>query len=458
MSTPVEIRGRPFNRRELNREVRRNHRRIRIEYAGCGLWWGQRDKHRVAGISGPMIRMKAATIGTWLSKCSPAFRLMMATSWLAPESCRPLQDGSIRAACAEGLDWDEYLRLVERHRTPALSWAALKRVPGIAIPEETSQNLKRRSDACRLRAAVHLQLLRGLLKALNTAEIPALPWKGPLLSLELYGDAGMRESKDLDLLVAVADIATASRCLKQIGWHPRRDDSYLTPKMSEFLTRHEHHVEFFHVTHHCVVELHWRTLWESSDSHSRRSAASIWSRWQGCSLQTMNAVDLTIDLCEHGCGHAWFRAKWLGDIARIVAAGHVVVEEVLERARESGQERSFLQCLRLLQDAYGLPVPDSVEPEVLRLDPFVVQRTIQKLTDPSEPRLEFSVKGFCDRLLNASYVRRLWPRKSRWAIFVEVAFCSADFELIRLPDRLFWLYIPLRPFLWVWRCTMSKAR
>ena len=405
-----------------------------------------------------MIRTTAATIGTWLSNCSPAFRLMMATSWLAPESHRLGQDESIRAACAERLDWDEYLQLVERHRTPALSWAALKRIPGIVIPEKTMQELKRRSDDCRLRAAIHLQLLRGILKALNAAEIPAMPLKGPLLSLELYGDAGLRESKDLDLLVALDDMRTAGRCLEQIGWHPQRDYSYLTRKMSEFRNKHEHHVQFFHKAHRCVVELHWRTHVDSIYGPSRRSSASIRSQWLGCSYQAINSVDVTIDLCDHGCGHVWFRAKWLGDIARMITAGHVEDQAVLKRARESGQERPFLQCLLLLRDAYGLAIPNSIEREVLGLDPFVVHRAIQKLTDPAEPALLSFVEGIRENLREMRYIRRMWPHKSRWAIFENVAYRSVDFEQIRLPDRLFWLYIPLRPFLWAWRRTMRKAQ
>jgi hypothetical protein len=383
---------------------------------------------------------------------------MMATSWLAPEPHTARQDESIQSACVKELDWDEYLRLVERHRTSALSCAALKRVPGIAIPEATLGDLKRRSNASRVRAALHLHLLKGILKALNTAGIASMPWKGPLLSMDLYGDPGLRESKDLDLLVAHTDIAAARRCLEQIGWRPQRDDSHLTPKSSEFLMRHDYVVEYIHETHQCVLELHWRTLGDSSDGPSRRSEASYWSQWQGCSFLKMNAVDLTIDLCEHGCGHAWFRAKWLGDIARILAAEHVSAEALLERARESGREKLVLQTLKLLGDAYGLPLPDSVDRELVDLDPFLVQWAIQKLTNPAETRLALSARAVRDRLRNARYVRALWPRKSRWFLFEEVAFCSADFELIRLPDPLFWLYIPLRPFLWAWRCSMSKGK
>ena len=79
----------------------------------------------------------------WLQKTSPAFRLMIATSWLAPDSWQKNQEEAIRAAVGAGPDWAEYLRLVDRHRTPALSWAALSRVPGYRVPEPAMEELQR---------------------------------------------------------------------------------------------------------------------------------------------------------------------------------------------------------------------------------------------------------------------------------------------------------------------------
>ena len=88
----------------------------------------------------------------WLQRTTPAFRLMIATSWLAPASWRDKQEEAIREAVCAGLDWMEYIRLVDRHRTPALSWASLKRVPGLEITEPAKQELQQRSDACRMQA------------------------------------------------------------------------------------------------------------------------------------------------------------------------------------------------------------------------------------------------------------------------------------------------------------------
>ena len=100
----------------------------------------------------------------WLQCASPAFRLAIATSWLAPDSWRQNQERAIREAIAAGPDWTEVLSLVVRHQTPALSWAALNRVPGIAVPELAKRELRKLSDACRIQGTQDSLLLVDVLK------------------------------------------------------------------------------------------------------------------------------------------------------------------------------------------------------------------------------------------------------------------------------------------------------
>ena len=95
---------------------------------------------------------------SWLQSASPAFRLMIATSWLAPASWQDKQEEAIREAIGAGVDWVEYIRLVDRHRTPAMNWAALKRVHGLRIPEPAKKELRKRSDASRMQAVRHCML------------------------------------------------------------------------------------------------------------------------------------------------------------------------------------------------------------------------------------------------------------------------------------------------------------
>ena len=387
----------------------------------------------------------------WLLKTSPAFRLLIATSWLATDSWRTRQEETIRQAGTDDIAWAEYLRLVDRHRTPALSWAALKRVPGFEVPGQIASELRKRSDACRMQAMVHLQLLAGVLKALNHAEIPVMPLKGPLLSLGMYGDVGLRHSKDLDVLVARDDVLRAQECLETLGWRRSAEYSSLTLRQSKFNLRYEQHIGYVHPARGCELELHWRTAEDASAVLPGGLARGLPTQWNGCHYLAMKPADLMLYLCNHGSGHAWARAKWLGDMARIWASESTDSTVVLNYAHATGQARPVLLCLRLLKEAYGLPANAGGDGGFGLLPPALFAKAVRELTNPDEREDRSASTRIFEEFRSYRYKRRLWPYKSRWENFAEVAFRRVDFKVLRLPDSLFWLYVPLRPFLWVWR-------
>jgi len=376
---------------------------------------------------------------------------MIATSWLAPASWQQNQELAIRQAFQAGPDWTEYIRLVDRHRTPVLSWAALKRVPGLEIPEPVKLELQKRSDACRMQAVRHSLLLAEVLKSFNRVEIPVMPLKGPILSFDLYGDVGLRHSHDLDIAVTQENFLSAQSCLENQGWHLGSDYFSLSPRQLESCLRHEHHLGFIQPQGSCLLELHWRNQWEAPGLNSDRWARSIPSIWQGAAHQAMHPIDLALYLCSHGAEHAWSRAKWLGDMARIQAEGHVDWEAVLMEARRTSQQRALLACLRLLQDVYRLPLP------VLYADPWkdlpslLIDRPLYSLKVHEElavPSVMATLPGLFPRY---RYNRMVHPQRTLRDTLAELAYCRVDFHVLHLPDSLFWAYAPLRPILWIWR-------
>jgi hypothetical protein len=393
----------------------------------------------------------------WLEATSPAFRLMIATSWLAPDSSMNHQELTIRQAIAASPDWAEYIRLVDRHRTPALSWAALKRVPDLNIPEPIQAELKKRSDSCRMLAVKHSLILAEVLKAFNRAAIPVMPLKGPILSFTLYGDIGLRQSHDLDLAVPQEDFFNAQSCLQNQGWRLGVDYFSLSPRQLQSCLLHEHHLGFLQPQGNCLLELHWRNQWEAPSLNSDRWARSIPSIWQGAAHQAMHPIDLVLYLCSHGAGHAWSRAKWLGDMARIHAEGRVDWEAVLLEARRTGQHRALLACPCLLQDVYGLPLP------VLRGNPWkdmpslLIDKPSSSLKDPKEPVVHSVMAALPGLLSRYRYNRMVHSQRTWRETVAELAHCRVDFRVLRLPDRLFWAYVPLRPILWFWRRVLRRG-
>ena len=146
-------------------------------------------------------------------RLTPEFRLLLASTWIAPATHAPAQAERIITTCGEGIDWDEFLSLVDRHRV-LVPHDELRRLVGNRLPDRAYEQLKSRSaEACRhaLRQAAELVRLH---RAFSAHGIQMIPMKGVMLSVQLFGDPAMRSTRDLDLLVQVAERTVE---------HPRQD-------------------------------------------------------------------------------------------------------------------------------------------------------------------------------------------------------------------------------------------
>lgn len=398
----------------------------------------------------------------WLQCASPAFRLAIATSWLAPDSWRQNQERAIREAIAAGPDWTEVLSLVVRHQTPALSWAALNRVPGIAVPELAKRELRKLSDACRIQGTQDSLLLVDVLKRLNRAGIPVMPLKGPVLSFELYGDVGLRQSTDLDLQVPREDLHGAIACLESTGWQPGYGFRAMSPRQRESFLRNGYEVQLRHSRTGCWLELHWRNHWETPDATSARWARSTPSVWQGQSIRSMSGGDLALFLCVHGAYHVWSNAKWLSDVARAHSIGRIDWRAAMDEARGSGVEAVCPAALSLLQSLYGFEVPTqpgfAPDRTGARPSQLLVEMPLETLKLSQDPRGRIGLALLRNHTRMIRYERLVRPRTTWRESLTELFYCQQDFAMLPLPNSFFWAYKPLRPVLWLWRWAWEAGR
>ena len=387
----------------------------------------------------------------WLEGTSPAFRLTIATSWLAPDALREHQEKAIGEAVADGPDWAEYLRLVDRHMVPVTSWILLGQIPRIAVPEPVKQHLRKLSDACRIRAVGQCANLVNVLRSFNRAGIAAMPLKGQVLSSQLYEDVGFRQSSDLDIAVAEEDTERARGCLLSTGWQLDPALHGLNSRQWDSLFRHEHDISFVHPLTGCNLELHWRNHWETPDATRSLWARSTQSVWRDCLIRVMSPSDLTLYLCRHGGEHAWNCAKWVGDLARAHCTKLLEWNLAMEEARKYHQENTMLTGMCLLNTLYKFPQSEFPSiPQQTKLSPLI-KIPLCAIGEPDEQPVRTGLKSLRNNLRKRIYVNRLWsgrPLKDRLS---EIFYSREDFKMLPLPESLFWLYTPLRPVLWFWR-------
>lgn len=160
--------------------------------------------------------------------------------------------------------------------------------------------------------------------ALERAGIASLPLKGVALSWRLYGDIGIRQSGDVDLLVDPDEVIAAVPILQALGYQPvlplPQNRLHWRARM-----RDVHHVNFTHARGQ-YLELHWRTDPMRSTSLPRLAALlPRLERIAGGPLRGLYQLppDLLLrSLASHACRSRCARWKWGYDLLDILSAGH----------------------------------------------------------------------------------------------------------------------------------------
>lgn len=281
---------------------------------------------------------------------------------LAVDCCRWVNEPERADAIAEAaaiVDWPGFLVTVERHRVTGLAWNALHAL-GLSIPEAVQSVLSGRSNAIAahgLQAAVQSAALSA---GLDRAAIPHLFVKGLPLGALAYSAPFIKHSWDIDLLVDGGRVEEASAALDKLGfdlafpdigsdwarlarWHQIQKDSAWRHRESGLM-----------------VELHSRLadnplLIPAIGLSSPQQRVSI---TDGISLNTLAWPEMFAHLCVHGASSAWFRLKWVSDLAALLVRSGSDLEELYQSSQQLGAGRAAAQALLLAHRLFDIDIDD----------------------------------------------------------------------------------------------------
>jgi hypothetical protein len=297
--------------------------------------------------------------------------------------------------------------------------------------------------------------LLAVLRTFDDAGIMPVPFKGPVLAQTLYGDAGLREFGDLDLLIATADVAHAKRLLVSreytldpavrgdlrsyvLGLPPERAAAYLR-------SRSEHH--FMRSSDNMTVDLHLALADSyirfplSFDELRRRSE---WIPLGDSSVRHFAPEDTLLVLALNGAKDGWERLQRTCDVAALLQARpELDWRSTFVRARRLGGLRLLRVSLLLARDVLSAPLPRGVSCD---LNADGAARVLAR---------DVAVRLFVERerapLLTwdyaRSYVRTRERLRDRLWFFLDLALrpTVADWRGMPLSSRMSWLYYVTRP-------------
>jgi hypothetical protein len=303
-------------------------------------------------------------------------------------------------------------------------------------------DVARRFRALFERNAAFASQLLDLLEAFEAKGVPAVPLKGPVMAVELYGSLGLRESVDLDFLIPEAAVRRAAIVLEQQGYRP---DGLPTARHQRAFIAAEHASRFTCPDAAAPVELHWRFA-------PRAFAADVdleamWTRLRpmefgGRELMVLRPEDLLVFLCVHGARHLWDRLRWIVDVAALLDAYPTLDwGQVARTAKASGSSRMLHVGVGLAHELLGAPLPERVASEIdrdRRADALIAWFAAHLFAHrrPAGPwRLHFKQLEMKDRI--GDRVRFAWR--------VMTTPNAEDWAQVSLPRALTGAYRVLRP-------------
>ena len=292
------------------------------------------------------------------------------------------QDG-LRQLAGGGLDWRNVIALSGWHGIVSLVYRSLQSACPDDVPADALARLRHLNFVSSARALLLAAELSRILAALEEQEVPAYPFKGPALSVMLYGDPMQRQSVDLDILVPYAAVRDAMGVLATLGYVVK-SSLHENVKLSAF-RQVDYAIPFSRNDGKLDIELQWAVV--PPYFGFREAELNIWEkrrtmRANGFSFPVLPPEETLVALCVHGAKHLWYRMGWICDVAKLTAGPEPLDwERLTALARRCRVLRILLLGLDLARELAGAVLPEGVS-EKIAADPMVgalTRRVLQEV-------------------------------------------------------------------------------
>lgn len=360
------------------------------------------------------------------------------------------------------LDWQAIWEMAIRHRVVPVMADRIKLL-GVSPPKEIAQRIKIHNQENLIKGMEQAKEIVRLTRLFNENNIKFVVFKGIALIKLMGQELHQRHHGDIDILLAdVEDLWFVDELLVRKGYiryQPSKKLKLNAAQKRHFL-EYEKDLTYIEPEKQINLEVHFKLFYVyklkglyPSDIFNNREVIKIANQ----NVPAMSLKDHQLYLLMHGSISYWFRLKWLCDLSIVSNNGDVYSKpDFLPKAYQLGITRITLQGLYILNEVLNIPVPPEVT-EKYKTDPklqFIVEVAKKKQLDTGsiyEQPHSFtpSVKKLTIRLLyGLNLAEGLYFKRRQLNMYLSN---YHDWEFLRLPPFLFWLYFPIKPITWTLR-------
>jgi hypothetical protein len=364
--------------------------------------------------------------------------VLCARSRITPEIA-----AEIAAILAKPLDWELFASESLENSVTPLVIRALRATGWASVPPEWKAKFNDMERKIAMRGMMLTAELLRLLDAFRDRGIRAIPYKGPILAAQAYGDFTLREYEDLDLILPQRDMLAANEIVVGFGYKPKYPWIFSANAEATLVPGEYNYRDY---SRHAMIELHTeRTLrhFPVAPDIDGFLANLVPVRLADHDVMTFAPEDLLTMLCIHGSKDFWERLSWIADISELVQSKPSFD---WSRARQFAEARRATRMVRLglalARSLFDTPLPSEIAAEVAadtvataRAE-SIARRLVRRPFNTLSGTQRFTYRREMQEGIVAG-----WRYASRLAVLP----AEEDWEFVQLPPSLAPLYIALRP-------------
>lgn len=337
------------------------------------------------------------------------------------------------------LDWTKFSQLVLDQGVVALVGHSLDLAPG-NIPAELTDAFQTFVASQRADNEKRSSAFAQIIGALNQADIQVIPIKGPLLAQTAYGDLGLRTFWDFDFLFPATKISELTDALEALGFV---QEVILPARQMQAYWAYSGQAVFRRQADELCLEPH--TCLTPSTLAIDLDYEGIWQRafpanWRGTQILRLTPEDEFIMLCVHGAKEAWWKLKYIADLAFFLKSQpDLDWKTVFERARSQGLLRLVTVALLVMRKTLNYPIPSLFRTQGGK--DATARKLAINICNAPFPGVPASIYNLSRYYLD---LREKISDKIRYVWRTVTTPREAHFNSILIPDRWFFLYTPVK--------------
>jgi hypothetical protein len=335
------------------------------------------------------------------------------------------------------INWPLVTKLAIQHGVLPLLYKYLKRQKEGIVPQTElvkQKNLYLNNVGLNIMVT---QKLLNILKILSTNGFESVPFKGPVIAIQAYGDIGLRAFCDLDILIKSSDFSAIYDLLLSEGYlslKPR------IGKLKSIWKKSRRNFEF--QGKKCFFDFHMQVsqgplFFRLKDKWNMLSTVELNSQEVPC----LNNHDTILMLALHGTHHGWNILKFVADLAHLIHSNESEInwDALIRKARGMGCLRMVMIGLLLGQDFCGLQIPPLIQDliqndkKIRKLAVYFIGKILEKEKSNLIPVMALP------RSLDSLYYQ------FRYMIYYVFNPTNLDVLALRLPGFMYPVYYVIRP-------------